>query len=255
MSVRVAAVLQARTSSSRLPGKVLLDLAGLPMLLRQIERIRRARLIDAFVVATSSDANDDQLVDVLANTDVATYRGPLDDVLARFIGAIEHLKPQHVVRLTGDCPLTDPDVIDAVIGCHLVGGSDLTCNTLHPTFPDGLDVEVVRTEALLIAAAEATFVYEREHVTQFLYKRPERFRIANYALDMDHSHLRWTVDEPEDLKFVRAVYGELFASQPQFGFRDVLALIERRPELRAINAHFERNEGLKRSIAVEPVKN
>lgn len=254
MTLRVAAVLQARTSSSRLPGKVLHDLVGAPMLLRQIERIRRARLVDALVVATSSDASDDELAHLLARAGVAIYRGSLDDVLGRFAGAIESLAPEHVVRLTGDCPLTDPTVIDAVIAHHLVVGADITSNTVAPTFPDGLDVEVVRTPALMASAAEAALVYEREHVTQFLYRRPGRFGIVNYALNEDLSHLRWTVDEPEDLAFVRAVYGELLPSNPQFGFRDVLALLAQRPELTALNARFERNEGLKRSIAAESTK-
>jgi spore coat polysaccharide biosynthesis protein SpsF len=251
MSPRVAAVLQARTSSSRLPGKVLQDLAGAPMLLRQIERIRRARLVDMLVVATSNDASDDALAGLLGRVGIAVYRGSLDDVLGRFVGAIDGLAAQHVVRLTGDCPLADPDVIDAVVAHHLVGGADITSNTVTPTFPDGLDVELIRTPALVAAAAEAMLNYEREHVTQFLYRRPERFRVANYALDEDLSALRWTVDEPEDLTFVRAVYDALIRANPQFGFRDVLALLAQRPELSALNARFDRNEGLARSIAVE----
>jgi spore coat polysaccharide biosynthesis protein SpsF len=254
MSFRVTAVLQARTSSSRLPGKVLHDLAGAPMLLRQIERIRRSRLIDNLVVATSLDSSDDQLTKILARANVATYRGSLDDVLGRFVGAIQGFEPQHVVRLTGDCPLADPDVIDAVIAQHLVGRADLTCNTAPPTFPDGLDVEVVRAEVLRAAAGEAALLLEREHVTQFFYRRPERFRIVNYVLAEDLSHLRWTVDEPEDLIFVRAVYDAFFPKQPQFSFRDVLALLKQRPELEAINANYERNEGLQQSVLAESVK-
>ena len=255
MSGRVIAVLQARMSSHRLPGKVLADLVGAPMLVRQIERIRRSRLIDELIVATSTDQNDDPLAAVVQASRIPLYRGAMDDVLGRFAAALEGRKSQHVVRLTGDCPLADPHVIDAVIAHHLVVGADITSNTVVPTFPDGLDVEVVRTKSLLDAASEAGLRLEREHVTQFFYHRPDRFRIANYALGEDLAHHRWTVDEPEDLDFVRSVYGALFATKPDFGFQDVLGLLRENPGLVAINSRFERNEGLRRSEAEEPTEN
>ena len=249
--VRVLAILQARTSSSRLPGKVLCPVAGRPMILRQLERIGRARLIDQIVVATSADASDDDLVRTLEAAGVAVFRGSLDDVLDRFIRAAAEYPSGHVVRLTGYCPLTDPDLIDAVIAHHLVGGADITSNSNQPTFPDGLDVEVVRTGRLREAAAEALHKFEREHVTQFLYRHPERFRIAHYKAERDLSALRWTVDEPADLAFVRAVYDALLPGSPSFGMHDVLALLDARPDLTSINAAFTRNEGLARSIRAE----
>lgn len=249
--VRVLAILQARVSSSRLPGKVLCPVAGRPMILRQLERIGRARLIDQTIVATSVDASDDELVRTLEAAAIAVWRGSLDDVLDRFIQAAAKYPSRHIVRLTGDCPLTDPDVIDAVIAHHLVGGADITGNSNQPTFPDGLDVEVVRTGRLREAAAEARHKFEREHVTQFLYRRPERFRIAHYKAERDLSSLRWTVDEPEDLTFVRAVYDALLPQSPSFGMYEVLALLDARPELTSINARFARNEGLARSIHAE----
>jgi spore coat polysaccharide biosynthesis protein SpsF len=251
MKRRVLAILQARMSSRRLPGKVLADIEGAPMLLRQIERIRRARLIDDLVIATSSDSTDDLLAEALGSAGVPVFRGALDDVLGRFAAVLQERPAEHVVRLTGDCPLADPDVIDAVIAHHLVGGSEITSNTVAPTFPDGLDVEVVAGSALFLAAKEARLPFEREHVTQFIYRRPERFRILNYALFQNLSHLRWTVDEPDDLAFVRAVYRELLPRCPQFGFRDVLTLLDKNPALQAINSRLERNEGLKRSLAAE----
>ncbi|HEX2653026.1 MAG TPA: glycosyltransferase family protein [Xanthobacteraceae bacterium] len=250
-SPNVLAVLQARTTSSRLSGKVLADLEGAPMILRQIERISRARRIDKLVLATSADASDDRLANVLKAANISVWRGSLDDVLDRFASAVRGTKPRHVVRLTGDCPLADPQIIDAVIEQHVDSDADITTNALEPTLPDGLDVEVMRADVLLTAAAEAALTFEREHVTQFLYRRPDRFRIAHYRHPRDFSGLRWTVDEPEDLAFVRAVFGALYRSQPDFGLEDVLALLARRPELSAINSGFQRNEGLARSMAAE----
>ena len=247
--MQVLAVLQARTSSSRLPGKVLADLQGAPMILRQIERIRRAQRVDGLVVATSLDPSDDRLAAVVETAGIRVMRGSLDDVLERFASVVRSVMPRHVVRLTADCPLLDPEVLDAVVTQHLAGDSDITTNALEPTLPDGLDVEVVAVDALLTASREATLRFEREHVTQFLYRRPERFRIAHYRNPQNFAGLRWTVDEPDDLAFVRAVFGALYSSKPNFGFRDVLRLLEARPDLGSINSRFARNEGLARSMA------
>lgn len=249
--VRVLAILQARTSSSRLPGKVLREVAGRPMIVRQLERIGRARLLDRIVVATSVDPFDDELARTVEASGVTVFRGDLDDVLDRFAQAASRNPSQHVVRLTGDCPLTDPDVIDAVVAHHLVGGADISSNSHQPTFPDGLDVEIVRAFRLHEAAAEASLKLEREHVTQFFYRRPERFRIAHYKADHDLSALRWTVDEPDDLALVRAIYDSLLPGTPDFRMHDILALLDARPELSSINGRFARNEGLARSIRAE----
>lgn len=247
--VRTLAVLQARMSSSRLPGKVLAELQGAPMLLRQIDRIRRARLLDRLIVATSADAGDDQLATVVAGAGTEVFRGSLDDVLGRFMGAAASVDCQHVVRLTGDCPLADPDVIDAVVAHHFVTDADITTNSVVATFPDGLDVEVMRADALRRAATEASAAFEREHVTQFLYRRPTEFRIVHYKQPRNLSHLRWTVDEPRDLELVRAIYAALFPVNPAFGMHDVLRLLASRPDLAELNVGPERNEGLAKSLA------
>lgn len=253
--LRVTAILQARTTSSRLAGKVLADLEGAPMIWRQIERIRRAKLIEHLTVATSDDPSDDDLAAMLRDRGVSVYRGSLDDVLARFVSAAVVQPSQHVVRLTGDCPLVDPDVIDATIAHHLVCGGDITANAVEPTFPDGLDVEVLRGPILADGANEAAAKFEREHVTQFFYRRPERFRVVHYKQSRDLSGLRWTVDEPADLEFVRRVYAALYRKKPDFGMHDVLDLLAREPHIAALNASFERNEGLARSISAEPAAN
>lgn len=248
---RLVAVLQARVSSTRLPGKVLADVCGAPMIARQIERIRLSRMLDGLVVATSEDPSDDPLAAIASNLGVAVHRGSLNDVLSRYAGVVRETRPQHVVRLTGDCPLIDPDVIDAVAAHHLVCRADVTSNAYEPTFPDGLDVEVIRADALLKADSEARLNFEREHVTPFLYDPKHHFRVVHYRASIDLSGLRWTVDEPEDLVFVRSVFDALYVGTPQFRMRHILQLLSERPELSDLNTRFTRNAGLARSIAEE----
>jgi len=220
-------------SSTRLPGKVLKPLAGAPMLLRQIERVRRSRRIDALVVATSDQPGDDPLAEAVEGAGVALFRGPLDDVLARYAGALEAFGPAgHVVRLTGDCPLADWTVVDAVIERHLDARADYTSNTYaRRTFPKGLDVEVVTADAFLSNAAEARDPYEREHVTPFLYGHPERFRIAAWRQAAEEGEVRWTVDRPDDYEFVSAVYEALYPANPAFTSEDVRVFLRAQPEL------------------------
>jgi spore coat polysaccharide biosynthesis protein SpsF len=220
------AILQARMSSSRLPGKVLAPVLGEPMIGRQIERIRRAKLVDKLVVATSTDPSDDPLAAYASQQGADVFRGSLDDVLDRFCKVLQgYYDVGAVVRLTADCPLTDPELIDKVITQHLETGADYTSNTLRTrTYPHGLDVEVMKVEALEEAAQRAQDPYEWEHVTPFIYRRPEEFRLAGVARHDSLAHLRWTVDVPEDLTFVRAVYGKLYPTKPAFTTQDVLRL-------------------------------
>ena len=220
-------------SSTRLPGKVLADVAGAPMILRQIERLRRCRRIDRIAVATSTDPTDDGLAAMLVLHDVLLHRGPLDDVLARYAGALDAFGPaEHLVRLTGDCPLADPQVIDATIDLLVGRDLDYAANTpAHRTYPKGLDVEVMRSPCLLRSAREAKEPYEREHVTPYLIRRPELFRQAFLSQDAEEGELRWTVDRPDDLEFVRAVYDGLYANKPDFSSDDVRVFLRGRPDL------------------------
>ena len=238
-------ILQARMTSSRLPGKVLLPVLDRPMIGRQLERLRRARLIDGLVVATSTDPADDPLVAFLDDEGVPVLRGPLDDVLARFALVIEEYEPQTVVRLTADCPLASPTVIDTVIEEFQARGIDYVSNTLRPTWPDGLDVEVVRAPVLLWAAKTLTDPPEREHVTLGIYRRPDRFKVGNVVNSEELSDLRWTVDNADDLAFVREVYARLYPSNPQFETADVLALVRAEPQLNRTTMDAERNAALK----------
>ena len=232
----ILGVLQARMSSSRLPGKVLRPLAGAPMILRIVERVTRSRELDEFVVVTSTDATDDPLVDVLVDAGIAVRRGSLDDVLSRFLAVVEEYAPSVVVRLTGDNPLVDPEVIDLVVREHVASGADYSSNSLVRTFPRGLDVEAVSPDALRSLAERTLRAEEREHVTIGVYQRPEEFRVHAVTQPEDHSELRWTVDYPQDFVFAEAIYDRLFDADPQFGQAEVLALLSREPDLRRTDA-------------------
>jgi spore coat polysaccharide biosynthesis protein SpsF len=248
----ILAILQARSSSSRFPRKVLEPLLGAPMILRQIERIRRAKRLDALVLATSVDPSDDELAQLCVEGGVKVYRGSLNDVLGRFISAARSAgRPDWIVRLTGDCPLADPAIIDRVIEQAVQSGADYASNALVATFPDGLDVEVMRAAALEAIGSEPRSDAEREHVTLALYRHPERFNIHHVRNDRDLSHLRWTVDEPRDFALVKTIYEALYPGKPDFSFADVLALIEGRPDLATLNVDIKRNEGLAKSLAAE----
>jgi spore coat polysaccharide biosynthesis protein SpsF len=230
----ILAILQARMSSTRLPGKALRPLAGAPMIQRQVERLRRCRRIDRLVVATSDDRSDDVLVEICNAAPVAVFRGSLEDVLGRYIGAIDAFgeEAEHILRLTGDCPLADPELIDAVIARHLETGADYTANTWgRRSFPKGLDADIVRTAVLRQAGAEATDPYEREHVLPFIYRRPERYDLQGLAQEADEGEVRWTVDTPEDLAFVSAVYDGLYPDKPAFTSDDVRAFVRADPNL------------------------
>lgn len=248
MKTGCLAILQARVSSTRLPGKVLKPILGEPMLLRQIERLRRCRGFDRLVVATSTDASDDPLAAACEGWDVACHRGSLDDVLDRFVAAARAYQPDIVVRLTGDCPLADPEVIDAVIRYFRQGDYDYASNVDPPTFPDGLDVEVMRYSCLVQAHREATLPSQREHVTPFIRAHAERFRLGCHTAATDLSHLRWSVDEPDDFAFVKAVYEALYPGKPDFTTADVLRLLAGNGHLASINSAIARNEGLKKSL-------
>ena len=250
----ILAVLQARVSSSRLPGKVLRPLLGRPMLTRQIERIRRAKEINSILVATSSDVSDDPVEALCGTEGVSCFRGSMDDVLDRFYQAAKTFKPRHVVRLTGDCPLIDPDLTDRVIRYHLEGGFDYTSNVYQHTFPDGLDTEIFGFKSLERAWREAKLPSDREHVTPFFYREGSPFKIGSVTSPTDLSLHRWTVDEAEDFELVSKIYESLYPAKPAFSMEDILALLARNPEWKQVNACISRNEGYQKSIAKERVE-
>lgn len=242
--MKIISILQARVSSTRLPEKVLKGLLGRPMLARQIERVRRAEMIGELIVATSGQREDDAIEALCRDVGVTCFRGSLNDVLDRFYQCARHYNPDHIVRLTGDCPLADPAIIDGVVRFHLEGDYDYTSNTLEPTWPDGIDVEVMRYRCLAEANEEAELPSEREHVSSFIYKRPERYHLGSVVQKEDNSSLRLTVDEPEDFDLVSRIYERLYPRNPAFGLDDVMNLLAGSPELIRLNNQFARNEGL-----------
>lgn len=239
----ILGILQARTSSSRLPRKVMLPLAGAPMLARQVERLRRATSIEQLVLATSDRPEDECVAELAESAGIHSYRGSLDDVLDRYYRAAEPFLPSHVVRVTGDCPLADWEVIDHVVEFAVAGGYDYASNTINPTWPDGLDVEVVTFAALETAWREADTILEREHVMPFVTRRPDRFRLGSLEGETDLSAFRWTVDESADYEFVSRIYDALYPANPAFTTADILRLLATNPDLTSLNAGIERNEG------------
>ena len=216
------AILQARMSSSRLPGKVMRPLLGEPMIGRQVERLRRSTRLSGLTIATSTDRSDDVIRTYAETIGVGCFRGPLDDVLGRFIGALEAAgNPKTFVRLTADCPLADWRLIDHCIEAHAAAGADYTYNSLNWTYPKGLDVEVCETAALQHADRDGQTAYDREHVTPYIYGHPELFRLEAVTRTPPLRY-RWTVDTPQDFAFVSAVYADLYPANPAFTSEDVL---------------------------------
>ena len=252
-SPRVLAVIQARLGSTRLPGKTLTDIAGRPMLAHVLHRTAAIPGVDGVVLATTVSPHDDRLVQWAIETGVSCVRGSEEDVLDRFHTTLARHPADAVVRVTPDCPLIDPEVSGSVIAEWRRHPSELdyVSNTHPPTFPDGLDTEVVSREALETAWREATLPSDREHVTPFIWQRPGRFRLFNVVhSEEDLSSHRWTVDTAADLDFVRAVYERLGPTGTRrFGMSEVLALLAKHPELRTLNAGQRRNEGYARSLA------
>jgi spore coat polysaccharide biosynthesis protein SpsF len=232
-------IVQARMTSTRLPGKVLLPLAGEPMLTRLVERLRRVQHADGIVVATTNNAADDPIAALCAQLGVPCHRGSEHDVLSRYADAARLHGADTVVRITSDCPLIDPALIDRVIAVYEEGDSDYVSNMLPPTWPYGMAVEVFGAAALAQAHAEATQAAEREHVTPFLYWHPERYRLRNVASPVDLSQHRWTVDTPEDYELVSRLFEHLMPTHPHFTQADVLALLEQHPAWIALNQHIQ----------------
>lgn len=221
MTAGTVVAIQARTGSSRLPGKVLADLDGIPMLRFQLERLASAQ-VDRLVVATSVEPGDDAVARLAAEAGVDVVRGPEDDVLGRFALVVETYQPEVLVRLTGDCPLSDPRLVEQVIEVHRAEGADYTSNLFPRSYPKGLDVEAVRPAALLEAATLARAPGEREHVTPYLYRRPEQYRMANVSSGSDLGQEWWVVDTAEDLERVRQIVAELDRPRDA-GWREILA--------------------------------
>lgn len=244
-------ILQARLSSTRLPGKVLKKIVNKPMLALQLERVHRSKLVNKIIVATSTEKEDDAIINLCEELNIPYFRGSLDDVLGRYYHAAKQYACDHIVRLTGDCPLIDPEIIDKVIALHLEKNADYTSNCLTPCLPDGLDVEIFTNAALAHSFNQAKKPSEREHVTQYIRNHAERFIIENYRYEPNLSEQRWTVDEPNDFELVKQIYNNLYHIKTDFTLNDVLTLLTEQPHLKEINNQYNRNQGLEASIVLD----
>lgn len=239
----VLALIQARMGSTRLPGKVLKLLAGRPVIDHVMQRVSAAKTVDEAMVVTSIDRNNLPLISRVATQGVGVFVGSENDVLDRFWQAVRLTDADAIVRVTADCPVIDPQIIDRVVELHLDRGFDYTSNIDPPTWPDGLDVEVVSRNVLETAWREATTLHDREHVTPFVRRERQRFKIGNLASERDLSEFRWTLDEEADFRFLQAVFGEIGNDGAVFGLHQVLELLDRRPDLSEINTGITRNAG------------
>jgi len=238
MNPRAVAIIQARMGSSRLPGKVLADIEGRPLLGRMLDRLGRCDQVDEVAVATTYLSDDDPVAELCRARETRCVRGHPTDVLDRYRQAAEETGADVIVRLTGDCPLIDPQVVDLCLRTYLVADPpvDLVVNRLpwNRSYPIGLDTEVFGRTALETAWREAIEPHQREHVVPFLYENPSRFAMIHLEADGDYGDYRWTVDEPEDLEVIRRIFAA-FGGREDFSWREVLSLVRREPGLARIN--------------------
>lgn len=237
--MKIVAIVQARMGSTRLPGKVMMDLLGEPVLVRDVNRLRRSELLDEVVIATTTMPADDQIVSLCKERGCPYYRGDENDVLDRYYQTARACNADVIVRVTSDCPMIDPEIIDKIIRAFLdVPDIDYVSNILPPrTFPRGLDTEVMTFRSLERAWTDDTDPKLREHVTSYIYRNPEQFQIHGVFNEMDLSSHRWTLDTPEDLAFIRTVY-EHFGND-DFNWVDVLEYLDRHPEVVSINCKIQ----------------
>lgn len=242
----IVAIIQARMSSSRLPGKVLMDLAGKPVLAHVVGRIQACATIPQVAVATSTAQSDDAIQVWCDTAGVHCYRGNLQDVLDRYYQAALQYQAEVVVRITADCPAIDPTIVDDVVQAFLEG--DYDCYGLSGEFPDGLDCTVFSFAALARAWREAKLPSEREHVGPYIENHPEIFKNGGMRKFTGMSHHRWTLDEPRDFAFLQNIFERLYRKDKPFLASDILGLLKREPELATINSNIVRNEGYLNSL-------
>lgn len=247
--MKIVLIVQARMTSTRLPGKILKEMLGKPLLGYQVEQLRRVRQADALWIATTdaeqgNPQTSQPIVDFCEQWGVPYVRGSETDVLSRYHQAAQAAQADVVVRLTSDCPIIDPAVVDRVIEAYRADPQayDYVSNTLERTYPRGMDTEVFSFAALETAHREAMLPHEREHVTPFFYTQPERFRLGNVAHPVDESQHRWTVDTPEDFALISRIIEALYPEKQSFAMQDVLTLLAQHPDWTELNAHVEQKK-------------
>jgi len=249
-------IVQARMGSSRLPGKVLKEVCGKTLLELQYERIQQATQVERTIIATTTGLLDDAIAELCQSRAIEYFRGSEEDVLDRYYQAARQTDCRSgdaVIRITADCPLLDPTILDQVVELFWKAGVDYASNTNPPTFPDGMDVEIFKYEALEQAWQEANLLSEREHVTPYLRNHGGIFSQTNLNNNIDLSHLRLTVDESEDLELVRFIYERLYPHNSAFLLTDILRVLDENPGISDVNRRFKRNEGYEKSLREDKV--
>lgn len=237
--MKIVATIEARMTSSRLPGKVLMPIMGKPMLAYLIERLKRSR-VDEIVVATTDRPTDDLIEQMATNLGVGCFRGSEEDVLGRVLLAAKSVGADVIVEITGDCPLIDPDIVDQVLDVYLSQQVDYASNTLKRTYPRGLDVQVFSTNLLDEVNILTSDPIDHEHVSLYIYEHPEKYRLANLesGLSPAQANLRLTVDTIEDFSLIESVYNSLYLDNPNFSMGHVLAYLSDNPDVAKINSEI-----------------
>ena len=237
---KITAIIQARMGSTRLPKKVLSDIVGKPMLWHVIDRVKKSKLIDEIILATTTNKDDIEIVSFAKDNNILFFQGSEENVLDRYYQtAIKH-DAKDIVRITADDPLKDPEIIDKVIKTYLENDADYVSNTIEPTFPLGLDVEVFSFSALDKAWKKAVEKFEKEHVTPYIYTNPDKFKLINVKNEGENLyHHRWTVDTKEDLEFTRKIFNKLYEEGKIFLMKDILELVKSNPNIRKINENIK----------------
>lgn len=245
----ITAIVQARMGSKRLPGKVMEDIKGHSLLWHVLTRVKYSKLIDKIILATSKNKQDEVLVNLAENMGIATFAGSETDVLDRFYKISIKYKPKLVVRLTADCPLIDPTMIDNIIKFYVEREGRFDYVHRGENYPEGVaEVEVFSHRTLKKVWSEARKKSEKEHVTSYIWNNPDKFKIGEIDFNSDFGNIRLEVDEANDLKVVRQIYNELYKEGEIFYWRDIWQYLKRHPEIIEINKDIERNEGYKRSL-------
>lgn len=249
----IGAIVQARMSSTRLPGKVMKKVLDKPLLQLLVERLQHCRFLDEIIIATTANIADDPIQKLAERLSIKYIRGSEDDVLDRYYQAAKRFNIEHIVRITADCPLIDPEIVDRVVKFYISDNFkyDYVTNALKPTFPDGLDVEVFSFKTLEKIHKLSDKRYQREHVCGYIIENPGQFIIENFYNDKNLSGLRWTVDNPEDLELIKIIYENIYPKKKIFFMDDILRFLSQNPDLLKINSNIRRDEGFLLSLEKE----
>lgn len=253
--MEVTAIVQTRVGSTRLPGKVLLKVMGKTILEYGIERIKKAKYIKDIIIATTTKKEDKQIVRLAEKLKVKAYCGSENDILDRYYQVAKRFNLKHIARITSDCPMIDPKVIDIVVRRYFRSKADYCSNTLEETFPDGQDVEIFNFQTLAKAWREAKLLSEREHVTPYIKMHPKKFKLVSVENKINLGDKRWTIDEPADFEFIKLIIKALYPKNPDFQMKDVLIYLKKNPRLGKLNKNIIRNEGYLKSLNKERIIN